>query len=141
MANKLVFFILMMSGLTLLFHFTGLTQNCSDGLCEGETPSSRLLDLLLNPESLSLSSLYDEALVVLAGLAGASIIIGLGITGGAETALRGTFMIFLGVTLWDFLYIVGKVMSINPIFATLIFSPLLIVFIVTLIDWMGKSDT
>ena len=40
-----------MTGLVLLFYFTGLNQEVTnDGTCEGQTPSSKLLNILLQPE-------------------------------------------------------------------------------------------
>ena len=130
---------MIMMGLVLLFHFTGLTQECDgDGLCEGKTPNSNLLGILLSPKDLpnrDLTDFSDEALLIFEGIAAAAIAVGLWISGKAELALIAPFAIFFFNLGWDILYIFVVVSGTNPVIAILLFSPILVVFITTIVEW------
>lgn len=128
--GKLTTYILMMSGLTLLFYFTGLTDN---------TINSTLLTLLLNPSNLSTSALGTQISLVLIGIATAGIVIGF-FSQNSELILIAPFTIWLLGVLWDFLSVANKVYSVNPVIAILFFSPLLLLFGVTIVEfWRGRD--
>lgn len=129
--GKLTTYILMMSGLMLLFYFAGLIQN---------TANSTLLNLLLNPEDLANSSFKTNLFLVLEGIAiGGAIIIGL-FQSNPEPPAVATFAIFIFNVFWDFSSVIAKVASTNKVAAILIFSPIMILFMVTLIEWVQKRD-
>lgn len=128
--GKLTTYILMMSGLTLLFYFTGLTDN---------TINSTLLTLLLNPSNLSTSALGTQISLVLIGIATAGIVIGF-FSQNSELILIAPFTIWLLGVLWDFLSVANKVYSVNPVISILFFSPLLLLFGVTIVEfWRGRD--
>ena len=57
-----------------------------------------------------------------------------------ELILMGTFSIFLLGFLWDFLAVVGVVFSVNPVLGVLIFSPLMFLWLITIIEfWRGTT--
>jgi hypothetical protein len=139
MANKLSLFILVFTGLTLLFYFSGLLTTCEDGVCESSSPNSALLSILLNPLSFNIGSFATKVAIVLSALAIATITIGF-FNNNTELAARSTFGIYLLSLLWDFIVVVGKVYAENPVIAILLFSPILILFVITFIDWVVKND-
>ena len=143
--GKFTTYMIMMAGLVLLFHFTGLTQQCDDdGLCEGKTPNSDLLGLLLSPDDMpnrNLTDFSDEALLIFEGLAAVAISVGFFVSGKPELALVGPFAIFFFNLGWDILFVIVEVSKENPVLAILIFSPLLLVFITTIIEWWRGIST
>ena len=49
--SKIITLTVIMTGIMLLFYFGGLIQEeTNDGTCEGLTPNSKLLNILLQPE-------------------------------------------------------------------------------------------
>lgn len=129
--GKLKIYILVMSGLMLLFYFTGLIEH---------TPHSTLLTLLLNPEGLAATTFEDEIKLAVEGVAILAVItIGI-IISNLELAVVGGFAIYLFGLLWDFSYVVAKVYSTNPVFAMLLFSPVLLLYMVTILEWWRGRD-
>ena len=131
--GKLTTYILVMSGLMILFYFTGLLEN---------TGSSTLLDMLLNPAEYSSedSEFSVQLLLVLGGIATAGIIVIGIVTHNVELALMGTIAIWILNLLWDFLAVFNKVYSSNPVIAILLFSPVLFLFGITIIEWWRGRD-
>ena len=129
--GKLAIYILVMSGLVLLFYFTGLLQ---------DTGSSTLLTLVLDPEGFRNSDLNLKAIIVLEGLLATGIVIGFAIAGNIELGIMGVFVIYLSNLLWDFIAVFNKVYSVNPVIAILFFSPVLFLFVVTILEWWRGTD-
>ncbi len=119
-------YILVMSGLMLLFYFTGITE---------QTGTTTLLNLLLNPEGFQNTPLAIKATAIFTGILASAIVVGFAIAGNVELGVMVAFTTFLFNSLWDFLAVFNKVASVNPVLAILIFSPLLFLFIVTTIEW------
>lgn len=124
--GRMANFIMLFSGIMLVFYFFGGLQQSS------------FLTLLLNPASLSTSEFYKNltgALIV--GIGG--IIIG-AITRNLELGIMVTITGGIALILWDILMalaIVGGTFQWIPI---LLFSPLLLLFAITVIDyWRGRD--
>ena len=110
----------------LLFYFTGITE---------QTGTTTLLNLLLNPEGFQETPITIKAIAVLTGILASAIVVGFAIAGNVELGVMVSFTTFLFNSLWDFLAVFNKVAAVNPVIAVLIFSPLLFLFIVTIIEW------
>ena len=125
-------YIIVMSGLMLLFYFTGLTE---------QTGTTTLLNLLLNPEAFQDTPIAIKATAVLTGILASAIVVGFAVAGNIELGVMVAFTTFLFNSMWDFLDVFNKVASVNPVIAILIFSPLLFLFIVTTIEWWRGITT
>ena len=125
-------YVVVMSGLMLLFYFTGITE---------QTGTTTLLNLLLNPEGFQETPITIKAIAVLTGILASAIVVGFAIAGNVELGVMVAFTTFLFNSLWDFLAVFNKVAAVNPVIAVLIFSPLLFLFIVTTIEWWRGLST
>jgi len=124
-------YVLLLSVVLLLFHFGGLIE---------DTPISVLINLLLNPDSLRTSNLYAIIAGALAVVATVGIIIGSLATTRTELVVKVAVVEFLIVIGWDLIAIFNKLALMNITLATLIVSPLLIVYLLTAIEWwMGRD--
>jgi len=134
--GKFTTYLILMSGLTILFHFAGLIE-------PGSTPNSQLLELILNPASMSFSSFFSTK-ILLAITTGAGLVAGIVIgfvTKNAELAVMSVVATWLATVMWDFLAVYTVLASQNFVIATLIFGPLMFMFSVTLADWWRGRDT
>mgnify|MGYP003134538530 CR=1 FL=1 len=129
--GKLTTYIIVMSGLMLLFYFTGLLDN---------TANSTFLDLILNPESIRTSSLDLQIALVLEGVIATALVVGFAIAGNIELGVMGVFAIFLSNLLWDFLRVFDKVATSSPELAILLFSPLMLLYGLTILEWWRGRD-
>ncbi len=125
-------YVVVMSGLMLLFYFTGITE---------QTGTTTLLNLLLNPEGFQETPIAIKAIAVLTGILASAIVVGFAIAGNVELGVMVAFTTFLFNSLWDFIAVFNKVAAVNPVIAILIFSPLLLLFIVTMIEWWRGITT
>ena len=126
----------MMSGLLLLFYFTGLLQECTDdGMCEATSPNSQLLNFLMSPENSRSSIIGQKGILILEGV-GAVLLIAAGLfIGNVELAVMGSFAIYYFNLGWDFLAVFNVVREANPVIAVLVFGPLLFFYVIIIIDW------
>ncbi len=125
-------YVVIMSGLMLLFYFTGLLES---------TPSSTLLNLLLDPIAFQTNVLTTEIIIIFSGIAATAIIVGLVSRANTELIFMGAFTIFLFGLLWDFIAVAAVVFNINPVLGILVFSPLFILWSVTAIEWFRGTTT
>ena len=129
--GKMIKYVLLLSVVLLLFHFGGLIE---------DTPISILINLLLNPQSLATSNLYVLIAAALAVVGTVGIIIGSLATTRTELVVKAGVVEFLIVIGWDLIAIFNKLALMNVAFATLIISPLLIVYLLTAVEWwMGRD--
>ena len=131
----------MMSGLLLLFYFTGLLIECDDnGMCEATSPNAQLLNFLMRPENSRSSIIGQKGILILEGV-GAVLIIAAGLfIGNVELAVMGSFAIYYFNLGWDFLAVFNVVREANPVIAVLLFGPLLFFYVIVIIDWWrGKG--
>lgn len=139
--GKLTTYVLLMTGLVVLFYFTGLLTVCNDeGSCSGATPSSNLLDFALNPQNLKETNFFEKAIITI-GLAIAAGVAALAtIFGKGELVIMGGMTIYITGLLWDFMFVFSRVYSENPVFAVILFGPLLVLFVITMIEWWRGRD-
>lgn len=130
--GKLTTYALLITGLILLFYFTGLLEN---------TGTSTLLNMLLVPQGFNDSTFQDRFTLALEGIAviGGAILIGT-ITRNLELAVMGAFTLWLSTLLFDFTRVAMRVYAQNPVIAILIFSPLLFLLFLTLMEWWRGRD-
>lgn len=139
--GKLTTYTLMMSGLLLLFYFTGLLQECDDnGMCEATSPNSQLLNFLMRPENVKSSVVGTKGILILEGVAAALIITTGLIIGNIELAVMGSFAIYYFNLGWDFLAVFNRVRGANPVIAVLIFGPILLYYVIVILDWWRGRD-
>lgn len=124
--GKLTKYVIMMSGLTLLFYFTGLLN---------QTPNTTLLNLLLDPVSLENSTLALKGVVAIEAIVASLIVVGFAAAGNVELGVMSAFAIFLFNLFWDFMAVVAIVSSANLVFGILLFAPLMLLFTVTILEW------
>ena len=129
--GKLTRYIFIMSGLMILFYFSGLIQS---------TPNSNLLNILLSPEDLQNSTLASKLIAALEVIGGIGAVIFGFISKNTELAASTIFTGYLFNLGWDFLAVVSVVASANKILALLIFSPILIVYILTAFEFWRGTD-
>lgn len=142
---KTLNFLMITAGLILLFHFAGLTTQCGeDGLCEGQTPNSDLLNLLLGIEQIGIRDLFsftDQGFLLLEGLAAASILVGAIVFRNPELALAGTFSIFFFNLVVDIVYVFNVVAETNIFIALILFGPVLLAIVPTFVEWWRGVTT
>jgi len=139
--EKLYTYMMVMTGITILFFFGGLLNECSgDGLCEATTPSSLILNEVLHPENVKQGTLSSYILIGMTSLAAiAAIAIGYA-TKNVELAAMTGVATWLFTLLCDFLVVFNKVRSQSPTFAILLFGPLMLGLVVLTIDWWRGRD-
>ncbi len=125
-------YLMIMGGLTLLFYFTGLLP---------ETSESPLLNILLSPTDLQTSDLSLKAVITIEGILASAIVVAFAVAGNIELGVMVGFSIFLFNRIFDFIGVFSTVNAVNPVLATLIFSPLIFVAVVTLIEWWRGVTT
>ena len=138
--SKLITMVGIMTGLMLLFYFTGLIQEQTDeGNCEGQTPNSKLLNILLQPQCMKDSTIGRKAVLVVGSVAGVLVIAAALFIPNIELAIMGSLAIYFLTLLWDFMVVFQKVWESSPVFAILFFGPLMFIFIIVIIDrWRGR---
>ncbi len=125
MANKFYNYLGFMAGTSLLFYFFGLI----DG---GATDT--FINLLLSPENLSSSQKIGGLLGIAAGVLGVAF-------GSAVLGFRADIVIFAPIVAtlfgfgWDFLTVFLKLKDASPIFAILVLAPLILLWVVTVLEW------
>jgi hypothetical protein len=136
MANrKLAVYLLVMAGLTLLFYMTGLIGQNPNNL---DSPNSAFLKLLLDPEGLRETSLWTNLLLVLEGFAAVGVFIAGILSRDVGFGVAGVFALFLINLLWDFIEVVAVVMSYNPVIALLVFAPLMVLYVLTWVEFVTQ---
>jgi len=124
---RITTYIIVMTGIMLLFYFTGLLSN---------TISSTLLDIALNPEQIQNIQFLGltGTQLTLAALIGGSIVLGLAYFNAALVIVApiAIYLLSLG---WDFLSVFNVVAETNRFLAIILFAPLFIIWIITIIEW------
>jgi hypothetical protein len=124
-------YIMVMSGLMLVFYFSGLLQS---------TVSSTLLNILLTPESFGNTSglLYVQISAVLLGIATVGGIIVGYFTKNIELAIMSPLTLWVIDLLFDFVRVFLIVYNANIVLAILLFSPIMVLWVFIGIDWWRK---
>lgn len=133
--GKLVTSLTLISGLILLFYFMGIID---------DTINSTLLDLMLNPDGLEDSGLNTLILAALAlGGIGLGVVIGIVSKNPRLIALYALAVYFLSLG-YDIIHIYTKVSSSNQVMGvlvTLVMGVFLLIYVISVIDWWGGTDS
>jgi len=152
--GKLTTYTIMMMGLIVLFYFTGLIIDCTkeDGssctgdeecLCTAETPNSLVLNLMLKPHNIRVSTIRNKGILILEGITAAALLGVSFLYRDVKLALLGPFAIYIFNLLYDFTTVTAKIWSIHPLLSVivaLILSPLLVYYIIAVVEWWGGTD-
>lgn len=129
--ERLGTFLIIMSGLMLLFYMTGLVT---------DTATSTLLDLALNPENIASTSLITLILTAVLTLSAlGSIFLGFS-NKNTELIATGTLISYLLALGWDFLKVFSVVYAANGALAILLMGPLFFIYGLTVFDWWRGND-
>lgn len=137
-------YLLMFCGVVLVFYITGLTQdeNCGDDLlCAGATPSSRLLNIMLNFQDINKSQLAVEVGIIFSLIVVTSIAVGFISGGKQELIVIAGFSSYILLISWDIIYVMMRVAAENIVFALLFFAPLMILYVITVVEWWRGITT
>jgi len=132
-SGKLATYLVLMSGATLMFYFTGL-------IGQGDTINGELLSLLLEPQDYSSpgQAFFDNIRSILTLSTGlvTAVVVGFA-TRDLGLALKIPFALAMFTLLWDTLFVFVVVGStINYIIATLLLSPLFVLFGLTVVEYL-----
>jgi len=135
-------FIFVFMTISILFYFMGLTTNCTNDFCEGETPSAKLLDYAFNPDKISESSIGVGIVLALTSIAVVGISIGLFLTGRGDLAAAAPITLILISLGLDFLGIYTKVFSGGGVvrLISIFITPVFVVFMIVAVDWWRGQD-
>lgn len=114
---------MVMSGISLLFYFGGLIS----------PEDNSLLDNLMNINDLSSSDIWDT---VLGGLlaVGSGLVIGF-VTKDFWAGVVTVIIFPVSMLLWNFVIVFNKVWAFSPVIASIIFAPILFIFMFVMFDW------
>lgn len=118
--SRIVPYTLIMSGMVILFYFAGITG------------SNSLLEIMLNPESMSVNQFVALLIGALSSISGIAIGI---ITRNPEIAAMTTFVPYYGYLLYEFINVFIALKAINYVLSIIIVSPILLLYFITLLDW------
>ncbi len=133
--GKISTYIMMLSGVILLFAYAGLLQ-------EG-TLLGTLINFL-NPDTFQASSYFVRISLAISTITITGIAIGFLVQGRTELIVKGglgTLLLGIGWSLLD-IYNVIKVADSSPFIwvARLLIAPLLVVYILAVIEWITGTD-
>jgi hypothetical protein len=130
--GKVTTYILTMTGIMLLLYYTGFIQS---------TTSIKLLELALSPGTLSLTTLFSTTIDVFTLLSAAGLAIGFALGGKPDLAIMAPATIYLFDMGRGFLQAFSVVSATSPIIATLLFGPVMVLFVFTCIEWWRGITT
>lgn len=144
--GKLITFITLLIFLDLFFIATGQICNAGAGCSIG----SILLNAILNIGNVTASTffsnligditnLFNSATGISALLLGATVLIGsLFIPGDIRFFIPITFSLALLSS--DFVFIAAYLISLNAILGTFIMAPIILIYIITVVEWLRGKD-
>jgi hypothetical protein len=115
----------------------GYTGCGSSGSC---TPNSALLDMLLNPANIWAGSLYTKIIALIAVLGFASVIIGFFASSRSEMAIKAPVLLFLLSIGFDIVILFTQLKQVNALVATILVSPLAVVYLIAVVEWGFGHD-
>jgi hypothetical protein len=144
--GKLIYFITALIFIDLLFITTG--QLCATGTC---SLSSIIFNALLNLSNFDATTFFSELIGDASALIGsgtgiAALIATGGVIIGAFFATREITILFIPITLTfallagDLILIFSYLASFNFVLATFIVGPLVLVYILTVVEWLRGKD-
>ena len=144
--GKLIQFVTLLIFMDLFLIATG--QICSSGA--GCSLGSILLNSLLNIENATALSFFTDLIgditnLFSSGTGIAALILGAGVLIGSLFN-PGDIRFFLPVTLSlalltaDFVFIAAYFISLNAVLGTIIFAPIILIYILTIVEWLRGKD-
>lgn len=130
--NQGTTFLLIMTGLMLAFYLFGI-------LPEASTPNSVIMNFLLHPENAQTSTVVLIILGYIAAGYATSLVLGFFVK-NTEWSIMGPIGVYLLSLMYDFIVVYQKIAESNIVIAMLIFSPLLILWLFTCIDFIRGRD-
>lgn len=132
--GRMTTFIILSSGFLLLFYFGGL-------LDESASTGNLLLNLLLNPQDITISTFTEVSLVdALLTLGVAGIAVGLVLAGNLDLAVLASVSLALLTLLMSFIDVFAVVFNANPVMATLFLAPYILLMVTTTLEWWRGRD-
>lgn len=130
--GKLITFLSILIFIDILFIATGqLTL---------ESTGSLIIEAIINPESLTTSNFWLSLISSLSLLTiGAIVVVGL-ITKPSDITIFIPMGITLAVLVGDYLSIFLYLRDANPLLATLLFLPVMLIFTLVVVEWVRGKD-
>jgi hypothetical protein len=132
--GKLATMMIIMTGIVVLMHLTQIIT------IDNDTPNSTLLNIILNPESFQDSPFHLRAILITEAIALAGI-------AALALVVRSDFLLMAALIPpffnfgWDFLIVYRALAEASPTIALIIFSPIMVFYIVTVVEWWRAMDT
>ncbi len=131
--GKLISYLSLIVLIDLIFLITGqLTQS---------SPTSVIINAILDPSNIETSQLF--ILLITGGISllavGAAVVVGV-ISRSFEIVLFIPVAISLSVLIGDFATVFVYLASINIVWATIIMAPIMILFVMTIVEWLRGKD-
>lgn len=132
--GKLVNYISILLFIDLMFLITGQLTTVS--------PTSIIIGAVLNPETMLTTKFYliFLGLVGIAGIAATAGVTSGIVTRGIDVLAFTAMALALSTMLGDFISIFLVLRSINIVLATVIMAPLIMLFVVTIAEWLRGKD-
>jgi len=131
--GRMATYLVMASGLLLLFYFGGLLEGSA-------STSNLLLNALLNPQTLADAPIAAIGVAAITALALGGIFAGAFFAGNLDLIALSSFAVFLLNLLWSFYDVYLRIAEANVVLAVIIFAPLLILLILTSVEWWRGRD-
>jgi hypothetical protein len=131
--GKLISYLAILVSIDLLFLITGQL-----GL---NSPTSIIINAILDPGNITTSQLW--ILLITGGISllavGAAVVVGI-VSRSFEIVLFVPMAIGLSALIGDFATIYVYLASFNAVLATLIMAPIMILFVMTIVEWLRGKD-
>jgi len=131
--GRMAVYLVICSGLLLLFYFGGLLEGSA-------STTNLLLNAVLNPESLADAPIEAIGVAAITALALGGIFAGAFFAGNLDLIALSSFTVFLLNLLWSFYDVYLRIAESNRVIALIIFAPLLLLLILTAVEWWRGRD-
>ncbi len=131
--GKLISYLSLIVLIDLIFLITGQLTSSS--------PTSIIINAILDPANIEASQLF--VLLITGGISllavGAAVVVGV-ISRSFEIVLFIPVAISLSVLIGDFATVFVYLASINVVWATIIMAPIMVLFVMTIVEWLRGKD-
>lgn len=132
--GKLVSYISILVAIDLLFLITGQLGT--------DSTTSIIIGSILDPSSITFANLW-KTLILAAGIGGLTLAAGVFtgiISRASEVIIFIPIALGLSVLVGDFISVFNYLRSFNLVLATLVMAPIIIIFVVTILEWLRGKD-
>ncbi len=137
--GRMVTYISIAMGLSILFYLAGITVDCTEAGCTGTTPTGKLIDYALNPSKVIELPLSTFLIAGLTGVAIAGVLVVGRLLGSTELAFFGLIAAGLLTLGLDFMAVYDNIVGGSKIIG-LIISLFFVIFIITVAEWWRGRD-